>query len=175
MNIQFENDSWVLGELGTHTHADSKLLIGYINRDTDKLYVEKRVVEIKFGMPSPDVRYVNIDDEKDHLYYGSVINEPQFSPVFHFNAVVSNRFVLFADGSNPLSCDCVRYSEKVYKLDGDEIGEHSSVLFQAFCTRDINTIEENLNRINEKYSKIYFLTKTKMLVRDQCPNIQVVR
>lgn len=175
MSIQFKDNRWLFGDFPVF-HEEDNCRIGFINKENLDVYVEQRVIKIKFGMESPELVYVNSSDVEDTLPFHVVANDEKFAPVFHYTTIVSHRVVLFADSSNPLSADGIRKTEKVFSVtENEEVEVQPSIILQAFCSQNIDDIESELARLKAKYSTLYFLTKTKLISRDIVLNIQVIR
>lgn len=176
MNIQFLEDKWVLGthvELNHFSNIPTRI-VGYIHKPTSEVWVKIREVKVMFGMDSPNITYVNIENGETAMI-SDVENGVEFAPLFHFDAIVSNRFIIFADGSNPLSSDTYRQTERVYTAEESGVECHQSIMLQSYCNRDIDAVEAELIRIKEKYNRIYFLTKTDIIHQDFHFDPQVIR
>lgn len=176
MNIQFLENKWVFGNHLEVEHFSNLInyIVAYVHKPTGHILVKIREVKVLFGMDSPNITYVNIETDETVLV-SDVENGVDYAPVFHFNAIVSNRFIVFADGSNALSSDTYRQTERVYTAEESGVECHPSIMLQTFCNRDIDALEAEFVRIKQKYNQIYFLTKSEIILQDFHFDPQVIR
>lgn len=176
MNIQFLEDRWSFGSYSETKHFSNTTdhIVGYIHKPTGNILIKIRDVQIVFGMPSPSITYVDIETG-DTVLVSDVENGIEYTPIFHFNSIVSNRIIVFADGSNALSSDTYRLSERVYTAEDTDVECHPSIMIHTFCNRDIDSVEKEMTRIKEKYTRIYFLTKSEVIFQDFHHVPQIIR
>ncbi len=174
IGIDFASLSWKFSDFKEVPHSDQFQLIGFYQRSTGHVWVEICDVQIKFGQPSPSIVFKNPKTNAVEQP-NKVWNDEDFAPLFHYNTIVSHRFVLFADGSNVLAGDGFRLTEKVYRVFDEGIRKEPSVVLQTFCTRDIDVIHHEMDRIHRKYENIYFITPTTILSTEYTPSFQVIR